>query len=217
MKNRIPAHIGIIPDGNRRWAELRGLSKEEGYEHGLASGRALFKLCQEAGINELTFYGFTQDNTKRSKALRESFTKSCVGAVSWVSGEDAELLVVGNTESPMFPDALLPYTKKRTVFGSGGIKLNFLINYGWIWDLSSAMNGNQDAKEPLTKKIRSSEVSRVDLIIRWGGRRRLSGFLPIQSVYSDFYIIDALWPDFIPEHFSDALEWYRTQDVTLGG
>jgi undecaprenyl diphosphate synthase len=101
--NRLPCHIGIIPDGNRRWAELRGHSKEQGYEHGLVSGRALFKLCQEAGIKELTFYGFTQDNTKRSTALRESFTKACIDAVAWVSGEDAELLVVGNTDSAFVP------------------------------------------------------------------------------------------------------------------
>jgi undecaprenyl diphosphate synthase len=60
-------------------------------------------------------------------------------------------------------------------------------------------------------------VSRIDLIIRWGGRRRLSGFLPVQSVYSDFYIIDDYWPDFKPEHFYQALEWYNKQDITLGG
>ena len=57
----------------------------------------------------------------------------------------------------------------------------------------------------------------MDLIIRWGGRRRLSGFLPAQSVYSDFYIVDSLWPDFKPSDFYDALKWYDKQDVTLGG
>ncbi len=117
----------------------------------------------------------------------------------------------------MFPDELLPFTNRRTIFGSGGITLNFLINYGWLWDLSGIMDEKHDTKKPLVKKIKSHEISRVDLIIRWGGRRRLSGFLPTQSVYSDFYIVDALWPDFMPEHFHDALEWYRTQDVTLGG
>lgn len=65
--------------------------------------------------------------------------------------------------------------------------------------------------------IKSKDISRVDLIIRWGGRRRLSGFLPVQSIYADFYIIDDLWPDFKPEHFWQALEWYDQQDVTLGG
>jgi len=65
--NRIPSHIGIIPDGNRRWAVERGLPKESGYNAGLEPGLALFKLCKKEGIKELTFYGFTQDNTRRPK------------------------------------------------------------------------------------------------------------------------------------------------------
>ena len=63
----------------------------------------------------------------------------------------------------------------------------------------------------------SADVSRVDLVIRWGGRRRLSGFLPIQSVYADIYVIDDYWPDFNARHIHDALAWYSKQDITLGG
>ena len=65
--------------------------------------------------------------------------------------------------------------------------------------------------------LHSHDVSRIDLIIRWGGMRRLSGFLPVQSVYADFFVVDRLWPDFQPEDFYDALDWYQRQDVTLGG
>jgi len=57
----------------------------------------------------------------------------------------------------------------------------------------------------------------VDLIIRWGGRRRLSGFPPIQSVYADFFVVEDYWPDFKKEHFYNALNWYNEQDITLGG
>ena len=60
-------------------------------------------------------------------------------------------------------------------------------------------------------------MSRVDLIVRWGGGRRLSGFLPIQSVYADFFIVDECWPDFAMEQFEAALRWFRAQDRTLGG
>lgn len=212
---RLPKHIGIIPDGNRRWAEERGLSRAEGYKAGLYPGLSLFKLCKKERINELTFYGFTQDNTKRPKEQTLSFQKACIEAVKIISNEDAALLIVGNSESPMFPKELLPYTK-RTVFGSGAIKLNFLVNYGWQWDLSRAMAEGGD-REHFNEKIHSSDISRVDLIIRWGGRRRLSGFLPVQSVYSDFYVVDSYWPDFKPEHFYSALDWYKQQDITLGG
>jgi undecaprenyl diphosphate synthase len=60
-------------------------------------------------------------------------------------------------------------------------------------------------------------VSRLDLIVRWGGGRRLSGFLPVQSVYADFYIRDEYWPDFQPQHFDNALSWFRQQDRSFGG
>lgn len=212
---RIPKHIGIIPDGNRRWALARGMSKECGYMIGTEPGLALFKLCQKAGINELTYYGFTVDNTKRPVRQRKAFTEACIHAVKLLANEDADLLVIGNYDSPMFPDELLPYTTRQT-FGKGGIKVNFLVNYGWEWDLSSLKKA-QDRKRNVIDYIESKDISRVDLIIRWGGRRRLSGFLPVQSIYADFYIIDDLWPDFKPEHFWQALEWYDQQDITLGG
>lgn len=213
---RIPKHIGIIPDGNRRWAAERGLPKEAGYNAGLAPGLALFRLARKEEIKELTFYGFTQDNTKRSREQVKAFKSSCVEAVRLISSEDASLLIVGNSNSPIFPKELLPYTK-RTIFGSGCVKLNFLVNYGWQWDLSGAMGEFGGGQEDFVEKIHSSDISRVDLIIRWGGRRRLSGFLPVQSVYADFYIIDAYWPDFRAEHFYEALDWYNMQDTTLGG
>jgi len=212
---RIPNHIGIIPDGNRRWAVDKGMTKERGYALGLDPGLILFKLCKDAGVKEITYYGFTTDNTKRPANQREAFTEACINAVEMLSKEDASLLVVGNTDSPMFPKKLLPYTKRQT-FGKGGIKVNFLVNYGWEWDLKNLKMGDNSRKK-IMSSIKSYDVSRVDLIIRWGGRRRLSGFLPVQSIYSDFYIIEDYWPDFKAEHFSEALSWYNTQDITLGG
>ncbi|WP_291578683.1 undecaprenyl diphosphate synthase family protein [Clostridium sp. UBA6640] len=212
---RIPNHIGIIPDGNRRWAVDKGMTKERGYALGLDPGLILFKLCKDAGVKEITYYGFTTDNTKRPANQREAFTEACINAVEMLSKEDASLLVVGNTDSPMFPKELIPYTKRQN-FGNGGIKVNFLVNYGWDWDLKNLKMGDSSRKK-IMNSIKSYDVSRVDLIIRWGGRRRLSGFLPVQSIYSDFYVIEDYWPDFKEEHFSEALKWYNTQDITLGG
>ncbi|SHH99635.1 undecaprenyl diphosphate synthase [Clostridium collagenovorans DSM 3089] len=212
---RLPKHIGIIPDGNRRWAQSNGLSKEQGYDLGLDPGLELFKLCKECGIKEITYYGFTIDNTKRSTLQRLAFTKACIDAVEMLTKEDAELLVVGNTKSNMFPKELYPYTTRRT-FGKGGLKVNFLVNYGWEWDLNPIKECDETLKN-IGQVIHSNDISRIDLIIRWGGRRRLSGFLPVQSIYSDFYIVEDFWPDFKRQHFFDALSWYNTQDVTLGG
>ena len=206
---RIPKHIGIIPDGNRRWASEKGMGKEKGYAEGISPGMELYRLCREMGIEEMTFYGFTVDNTKRPALQREAFSRACVKAVEVLSREDAELLVLGNTASAMFPEELKPYTSRQT-FGKGGMKINFLINYSWEWDLGLH-------KGTIGPELMTADVSRMDLIIRWGGRRRLSGFLPVQSVYADLYIVDDYWPDFTPRHVQEALSWYNRQDVTLGG
>lgn len=213
---RIPEHIGIIPDGNRRWAIKNGLSKEKGYQKGLAPGLEVFKLCEKIGIKEITYYGFTVDNTKRPRVQRLAFTKACVEAVKMLANEDASLLVVGNTDSEMFPKSLIPFTFKRQNFGNGGVKVNFLVNYGWQWDLKNYFKADQQNPN-LIQLIKTRDISRVNLIIRWGGRRRLSGFPPLQAVYSDFYVIDDYWPDFKHEHLYDALNWYDKQDITLGG
>lgn len=212
---RLPKHIGIIPDGNRRWALSKDLTKDAGYVHGIDPGLKVFKLCQKENIEEVTFYGFTVDNTKRPSVQKEAFTKACIDSVNLLTKEDCEILVMGNTDSPAFPKELLPFTKRRK-FGKGGVKANFLINYGWEWDLN-LLKSSDNSKHHIIPYIHSSDISRIDLIIRWGGRRRLSGFLPAQSVYADFYVLDNYWPAFKEKDFYDALDWYNSQDVTLGG
>lgn len=216
---RLPSHIGIIPDGNRRWAQSHSKEKHEGYAYGVDPGFRLYEHCLELGIKELTFYGFTQDNTKRPSIQTKAFQTACVDAVMQLAHRDANLLVVGNADSPLFPQELLPFANKRICFGKGLMNINFLVNYGWQWDLNEAKNSSSlgEEKSNLFSYLPSSDISRIDLIIRWGGRRRLSGFLPVQSVYADFYIIDDYWPDFKHTHLYEALNWYDHQDITLGG
>lgn len=207
MGKHKPEHIGIIPDGNRRWAVTNSMKKQDGYEYGLQPGLKLLQLAKENGIKEITYYGFTVDNCKRPREQVQAFQKACVEAVDIMTREGADLLVIGDSSSKCFPKELVPYTTRTPVNG-GGIRVNFLVNYGWKWDLSHM---KEDGRP------HSWDISRIDLIIRWGGMRRLSGFLPIQSVYSDFYVEEHLWPDYTDEDFLNALEWYGRQDVTLGG
>ena len=213
---RIPKHVAIIPDGNRRWANESGLEKHQGYKHGLNPGVEALRAAKAYGIEELTYYGFTTDNCKRPAIQVKAFIDACIDAINLIKNEDVALLVVGNTESPMFPKELLPYTQERVIFGKGTTKVNFLVNYGWEWDLSH-MHTDTTNRHSITDALHSKSISRIDLIIRWGGRRRLSGLLPIQAVYADFYTLDEMWPEFSKEQFSRAIEWYSTQDVTLGG
>lgn len=201
---RIPRHIGVIPDGNRRWAENRGLKREEGYQFGLKPGLRLLRAAKKFGVQELTFYGFTVDNCKRPREQVRSFSHACVEAVKLMEREGVLICVLGNTASKCFPRELLPYTERGRAQGIGNaMRVNLLVNYGWEWDMKNGWA--------------SREISRVDMVMRWGGMCRLSGFLPIQTVYSDFYIIRELWPDFREEHFTQGLDWYQKQDITLGG
>lgn len=202
---RIPKHIGIIPDGNRRWAKAHGFKKEDGYAYGLQPGVQLLHAAKEYGIQELTYYGFTVDNCKRPKEQVRAFSSACKEAVRLMEQEDVELHVIGNTASACFPKELLPFTdceRKRDSYAKK-TTVNILINYGWEWDMKHSWA--------------TRSVPRIDMVIRWGGMCRLSGFLPLQTVYSDFYIIKDFWPDYTKQHFTNALQWYQTQDITLGG
>lgn len=202
-KRSLPKHVGFIPDGNRRWAMGRGLPKEQGYAFGIEPGLALFEMCRDLGIPEISIYGFTQDNTKRPSPQLQAFRSACVAYAMEVAHRGADLLIVGDHTSALFPMQLRPFLTRR----GSGMKVNLLVNYNWEWDLFGLGEG----------EIRSQNISRLDLIVRWGGGRRLSGFLPVQSVYADFYVVDEYWPDFKPEHFDQALKWLKEQDQTLGG
>ncbi|MFA9462187.1 undecaprenyl diphosphate synthase family protein [Thiohalorhabdus sp. Cl-TMA] len=204
MSRNRPQHVGFIPDGNRRWAQERGMPKQEGYPFGVEPGLALFEMCRRQGIDEISIYGFTQDNTRRPSEQKDGFSAACVDFGLEVARRGAALLVVGDESAAPFPPALREF---RTRQGTG-TRVNLLVNYGWEWDL----RGLRD-----TGRLRSDPVPRLDLIVRWGGGRRLSGFLPVQSVYADFYVVEDYWPDFRPEHFRQALDWFRNQDRTLGG
>ena len=202
-RNSTPRHIGFIPDGNRRWALDQGLPKELGYVHGIDPGLSLYEICKERGIPEASIYCFTQDNTKRPPAQKLAFTDASVAFAFEIARRGAALLVVGDENSTQFPKVLEVFRQRQGT----GMKVNLLINYGWEWDLGGLKNGS----------LRSNEVSRLDLIVRWGGGRRLSGFLPVQSVYADFYVRDEYWPDFDPQHFEHALSWFKRQDRSFGG
>lgn len=200
---RCPRHVGFIPDGNRRWAVSRGGGKREGYAAGILPGLNLMAQCRNLGIEEISVYGFTKENVHRPRDQVEAFREACVAFSVQALAKGAALHVIGDTESDIFPDALRGYADRRT---PGNILVNLLVNYGWQWDVAA-----------LPKQLRSRMASRVDLVVRWGGRRRLSGFLPIQCAYADIYVVDSLWPDMQDTDLLDALLWYETQDVTLGG
>jgi len=208
---RLPRHVGLIPDGNRRWAKERDLPVAAGYMAGVRKGLQMLRDCSDLGIEEVSVYGFTQDNTKRPKEQRIAFAAACVAFAEAAVKYDIALLVVGDSTSAMFPEDLKPFVAKRQ---GNGLKVNMLVNYGWEWDLKTAF---ESGEKRVHDGLASSQVSRIDMVVRWGGCRRLSGFLPVQSVYSDFYVVDDYWPAYEVNQFLAALAWFQTQEPTLGG
>lgn len=204
---RMPKHIGIIPDGNRRWADQRSLPRGRGYLPGVDAAFRILAEIKSMNIEEVSVYGFTKENVHRPSEQRIAFQEACVEAVRRLSFMNAELRVIGDSNTPMFPSELMPYVDRK-ILGTGGIKINLLINYSWKWDVDVLRE---------TGRLGSYDVSPIDLIVRWGGRSRLSGFLPIQSAYSDICVLENLWPDSMGDDIHKALEWYQWQDPTRGG
>ena len=135
MRGARPKHIGFIPDGNRRWAVNRGLRKEQGYSHGVTPGIQLLKLCAATGISEISIFGFTKDNVRRSAAQRRAFSQACVEFARGAIDAGAALQIVGDTRSRVFPPELrdLPCMKGKRKGKS--LRVNLLVNYDWRWDL----------------------------------------------------------------------------------
>ncbi|HSA57642.1 MAG TPA: undecaprenyl diphosphate synthase family protein [Gemmatimonadaceae bacterium] len=213
---RLPRHVGIIPDGNRRWADGRGLARQEGYAAGIMPGLQLLEVGRTLGIPEASVYGFTRENTRRSRAQVEAFSRACVDFADQAVAAGAAVRVFGDTESRVFPEELRALARERS---TGDVRVNLLVNYSWQWDVAVGRAAGREAAPAWAEglPLATGEVPRVELVVRWGGRRRLSGFLPLQSAYADLYVVDALWPDMEAEQFVEALEWYSAQDVTMGG
>lgn len=177
----------------------------------------MLEECRDLGFEEVSVYGFTHENTHRPAEQKKAFTAACVAFARGSVDCGVALKAIGDARSAAFPAELEPFARQR--IGSG-MKVNMLVNYGWEWDLRQAIvsGAKPEAKGvALMDLLGSSDVSRVDLVVRWGGCQRLSGFLPVQTVYADYAFIPSYWPDYECGQFHDALRWYERQDVTLGG
>lgn len=126
IRNVLPRHVGLIPDGNRRWAQKKGLLKEDGYAPGVTAGLVFFDKYKDIGIEEVSVYGFTKDNTKRPANQLLKFKQAVIDFALEVYKRGAALLVVGDHDSKHFPDELRPFLARQGT----GLKVNLLANYG---------------------------------------------------------------------------------------
>lgn len=223
-----PKHIAIIPDGNRRWAELKGISRQEGYAIGIRKIGDVLKWCKEADVKILTMWGFSTDNFKRDKneveGLFELFKQNLRNAFDSDERNRHDLRVRFFGRINLFPAEVSSMIRKAEEMSSKNSKyqLNLLLSYGGHEEIVDAVNEiiSMGIKKVDEKTISDHLYTRglpdPDLIIRTSGEKRLSGLLPWQSAYSELYFSDKLWPEFSKEDFEEAIRDYDRRSRRFG-
>lgn len=230
---KIPQHIAIIMDGNRRWAKEKGIETKEGHKAGADNLENIAKYCNELGVKYLTVYAFSTENWKRSKEevsalmilLRNYLKKFSKNA----NKEGIRIKVLGDIS--ILDDGLrksINEAIERTKNGTG-LTLNIAFNYGGRAELVYAMKNiakkiadNEVKIEDIDENLISNNLYTEnqpdpDLLIRPGGELRVSNFLPWQLVYSEFYFTDKFWPDFSKEDLLDAIKTFNKRNRKFGG
>ena len=226
---KLPQHIAIIMDGNRRWARQHHLSDGKGHEAGAKNLQDIVEYCRDIGIKHLTVYALSTENwRKRSPAE----VKGIFGLLTRIVKEKAEqyrksgikFFVLGNFQA--FPFKVRDAIKKILALSIVDEKLQFnvALNYGGRDEIVTAIQRIVKDKIPADKideklisnYLYTKDQPDPDLIIRPGGEFRLSNFLLWQMSYAELYFTDILWPDFTPQKLKEALVWYQNRDRRMG-
>lgn len=221
-----PEHIGIIMDGNGRWATRRGLPRNLGHKAGIVSVEKTIDACMELGVKVCTFFAFSTENWKRSKQEIEGiFTL----LRDYISNEEniflkkqIKLDYIGVLDP--FPEDLkqaLIDTKEKTK-NFTKLTIIFALNYGGRDDLVRAVNRQVEKGEKVDEKTLLASLDtglypQPDIIIRTSGEQRLSNFLLYQMAYSELYFPKVLWPDFNKKHLVKIIKNFNKRERRFGG
>ncbi len=229
----LPEHIGIIMDGNGRWAKKRGLPRTAGHTAGAQTFRRIARYCSDIGIKYLTVYAFSTENWKRPKeevdAIMKLFKEYMLEAISDFQDDSIVVKFIGDRS--VFSDEMLELIERNENDSKDrdGMVLNIAMNYGGRDEIVHAVkNIAQDIKDGtldvsdinaqlISDNIYTASQPDPDLIIRPSGEYRTSNFLLWQSAYSEYCIMDVLWPDFKSEHLDKALIEYAKRNRRFGG
>lgn len=231
--SNLPAHVGVIMDGNGRWAKRRGLPRKMGHKVGAETFRTIVRYANRIGLRYMTMYVFSTENWSRPKdevnAIMDLLRKYLEDVDSYRS-ENIRIRFLGDlTVFDAKMQAKMAEIEK-TSRDNTGLTLNLAVNYGGRSELTSA--ARQLALDAAAGKIRPEEITEqmladrlytkgepdVDLIIRPSGEYRLSNFLIWQSAYAEYVFMDEiLWPDFKPADMDRALEEYQCRNRRFGG
>ena len=229
----LPRHIGIIMDGNGRWAKRRSLPRSAGHRQGARTFRTISRYCRDIGIEYLTVYAFSTENWKRPQEEIDAIMnllRDYLDELERHSDEDEGVLrFIGDT-APLAEDLRLRIdeVQARTA-GRPGITVNIALNYGGRAEIVRAVQ--RAAELAVSGEISPDAVNEalvdsllytagqppVDLIIRPSGEQRLSNFMLWQGAYAELVFMDVLWPDFAPADLDRALEEYQRRSRRFGG
>lgn len=228
----IPKHIGIIMDGNGRWAKNRNLLRIVGHRAGLRAVRRTVERANELGVKVLTLYAFSSENWNRPEqevsALMALFIYALNKEVKILHRNNIQLNIIGDiTRFPEQIQKMIKLAQAKTKNNTGLI-LNIAANYGGRWDIVNSVKKliNQYERQSITldmideeainKEIALYGLPAVDLVIRTGGEYRISNFLLWQIAYSELYFTDVLWPDFNKETLDDAISEFIKRERRFG-
>lgn len=230
----LPEHIGIIMDGNGRWAKKRALPRKYGHREGAKAFRKIVEYCDKIGLRYLTVYAFSTENWKRPKdevnsimQLLEQYIDEAFDHKNESDGVRTKFIGDMSALSPVLQEKI----KRIEALGEGksGLLVNVALNYGGRHELVHSMRAL--AEMVREQKIAPEEIDEAmvsdhlytagqpdpDLIIRPSGEERLSNFLIWQAAYSEFVFMDVLWPDFKPEHLEEAIRIFNQRHRRFGG
>lgn len=228
----IPKHIGIIMDGNGRWAKNRNQLRIAGHRAGLRAVRRTVERANELGVKVLTLYAFSSENWNRPEqevsALMALFIYALNKEVKILHRNNIQLNIIGDiTRFPAQIQKMIKLAQAKTKNNTGLI-LNIAANYGGRWDIVNSVKKliNQYEQQSITldmideeainKEIALYGLPAVDLVIRTGGEYRISNFLLWQIAYSELYFTDVLWPDFNKETLDDAISEFIKRERRFG-
>lgn len=230
---QLPEHIGIIMDGNGRWAKKRGLPRSAGHTAGAQTFRKIARYCSDIGIKYLTVYAFSTENWRRPSdevdALMRLFKDYLQEAIRDFKDDSIVLRFIGD-RSAFSPELLsLMNENEEESRERDGMVLNIAMNYGGRAELVTAIrnmanevkDGSLDpaaiTEELVSQHLYTKGQPDPDLIIRPSGENRTSNFLLWQSAYAEYVIMDVLWPDFTQDDLNQALIEFAKRNRRFGG
>lgn len=221
----IPKHISIIPDGNRRWAKSKGISKF--LAHAKAGSKEhlvrLFEAAKKEGVKVFSIWAFSTENWKRNKLeVKDLFNVIERGLDSCIAEKKKYFFkVIGRRDR--IPKSTLKKIEELESGQSSGkeMKVILAVDYGGRDEIIRAVNKGIDGGHKLDEKsflslLDTESIQEPDLIIRTGGEKRLSGFMPYQTTYSEIIFLDTLFPDFSPKDLKKCLDEYSQRKRRFG-